>query len=186
METVRAFLALEVSGEVKRKIVGLQDEIAGSGADVRLVGEENMHVTLKFLGDIDETAVGKVTGAMGAVRSEAFLLEVTGAGAFPNARMPRVLWVGAGSGGDKVSNIAKQLEAELAKLGFPREREFTPHITVGRVRSARNAAALAGILQRNRDASYGSTAIDRIVFKKSVLTPSGPIYSDIGEVRLGQ
>ncbi|HRR55003.1 MAG TPA: RNA 2',3'-cyclic phosphodiesterase, partial [Candidatus Methanomethylicus sp.] len=85
METVRAFLALEVSREVKRKIMELQNEIAGSGADVKLVGEENMHVTLKFLGDIDETTVGKVANAMGAVRSEAFLLEVAGAGAFPNA-----------------------------------------------------------------------------------------------------
>jgi 2'-5' RNA ligase len=186
METVRAFLALEVSREVKRKIRELQDEIDGSGADVKLVGEENMHVTLKFLGDIDETTVGKVAKVMRAVRSEAFLLEVTGAGAFPTARMPRVLWVGAGSGGDNVSNIAKQLEAELTKIGFPMEREFTPHITVGRVRSARNTAALVDILQRNRNASYGSTAVDRIVFKKSVLTPSGPIYSDIGDVRLGQ
>jgi len=186
METVRAFLALEVADEVKQNIMRLEDEVAGAGADVRLVSAENLHITLKFLGDIEETMIEKVMGVMKAVRADAFVLEVAGAGAFPGTRMPRVLWVGAGSGGEKISEISRQLETGLPSLGFPKERKFTPHITVGRVRSARGNAALTGILQNNRDTRFGSTAIDRIAFKKSVLTPSGPIYSGIGEVRLGQ
>jgi len=186
MGTIRAFLALDVSKEVKMKIMSLQEEIAGAGADVRRVGADSMHITLKFLGEIDEMMAGKVLEVMKRVRSEAFVLDIAGAGAFPNTRMPRVLWVGATGGGEKAVEIAKQLEAGLLALGFPKEREFTPHITVGRVKSARNAALLAGILQRNRDTRYGSTPIDRIVLKKSILTPSGPIYSDIGDVRLVQ
>lgn len=186
MATVRAFLALDVSKEVKMKIMKLQEEIAGAGADVRLVGADSMHITLKFLGEIDEAISVKVLEVMKRVRSEAFVLDIAGAGAFPNTRMPRVLWVGATGGGEKAVEIAKQIEAGLLALGFPKEREFTPHITVGRVKSSRNITQLAGIIQRNRDARYGSTPIDRIALKRSLLTPSGPIYSDIGEVKLGE
>ncbi len=186
METVRAFLALEVSDDVKRSIMKLEDEVANTGADVRLVEKENLHITLKFLGEIGEDAIAKVLEAMRTVKADAFALEVEGAGAFPGARMPRILWVGAGSGGEKVASIAQQLESALAIIGFPKDREFTPHITVGRVKSMRNNATLARSIQENRGTHFGSTQITRIALKKSVLTPSGPIYSDIGDVKLGQ
>jgi len=185
MEVVRAFLALEVAEDVKEGIVELEEEVKASGADVKLVERENLHVTMKFLGDVTMDAVERVHEAMRTVKEVKFPLEVKGTGVFPNPRMVRVLWVGAGTGGEKVVSIFRQLDGEMAKMGFRRERDFTPHITIGRVRSPRNREELLRVLGEYRGTVFGTTPVEKIVLKKSTLTPSGPVYSNLREVELG-
>ncbi len=184
MEVVRAFLALDLNEAVRARLRGLMDEVQRSGADVKLVEAANLHVTLQFLGDIPADACGAIGGAMRGVRERAFTAEVKGTGVFPNARLVRVIWAGIGSGSGKVSSVFEQLSAGLSGLGYPKERSFTPHITIGRGRSQRNRDLLLRVLERHRETSFGTFEVDHIALKKSVLTPSGPIYSDLVVTKL--
>jgi 2'-5' RNA ligase len=184
METHRAFLALEISPEVKGRIMELEEKIKQTGADVKLVERENLHVTMKFLGEIGAERVEAVHEIMKSVREKPFQLEAMGTGVFPNPRMARVLWVGVGKGSDETVSIFRQLESGLAEAGFPRERNFTPHITIGRVRSPGGAGGMMGAMNAFRSISFGITPVDRVVLKKSQLMPTGPIYSNLLEVDL--
>lgn len=184
METHRAFLALDISQDIKTKIMELEETVQRSGADVKLVEGENLHVTLKFLGEIGADSVEEIRKTMIGVKVAPFQLEAKGTGVFPNPRMARVLWVGVGKGSEETVSIFKQLDEGLSSLGFRKEREFTPHITIGRVRSGRGNAALMEALGAFRSTFFGSTIEEKIVLKRSQLTPSGPIYSNLLEVDL--
>jgi 2'-5' RNA ligase len=184
METHRAFLALDLSREVRGGIMELEERVGKAGADVKLVEMDNLHVTMKFLGEIGAERVEAVHGAMKTVREKPFQLEARGTGVFPNPRMARVLWVGVGKGSDETVSIFRQLESGLVEAGFPSERNFTPHITIGRVKSLRGAGQLMDEMGAFQSTSFGITLVDRVVLKKSQLTPSGPIYSNLLEVDL--
>jgi 2'-5' RNA ligase len=184
METYRAFLALDISHEVRARIMELEERVGQAGADVKLVEMENLHVTMKFLGEIGAERVEAVHEVMKSVKEKPFQLEAKGTGVFPNPRMARVLWVGVGIGSDESISIFRQLESGIMKLGFPRERDFTPHITIGRVKSPRGTGQLMEAMGAFRSTSFGVTLVDKVVLKKSQLTPSGPIYSNLLEVDL--
>ncbi len=184
METVRAFLALEISDDVRSKIMEFEGELEASGADIKLVEKENLHVTMKFLGDVNEVVLEKIFAIMDDVKEERFSIRVEGVGVFPNQRMLRVVWVGIGDGGEKVTKIQRELEGQLAGLGFGRERDFVPHITVGRVRSPRNRERVIQVLEKYKGHYFGTCLVDRLVLKKSVLTLRGPVYSNLREVEL--
>jgi len=184
VETVRAFLALEIPDEIKEKLMEVEGSVGRSGADVKLVEKENLHVTMKFLGDVTPDTIEKVVGAMESVKESRFPMEVKGTGVFPNPRIPRVVWVGVGKGSDRVTAVFRYLDTEIAKLGFRTEREFTPHITIGRVRSPAGRDELLRALDGFKKKVFGTTVVDRIVLKRSVLTPSSPIYSNIREAEL--
>ena len=183
-EFARAFIALELPGEIRQRIMVLEDEISKTGADVKLVEFDNLHVTMKFLGDISIESVERVHQAMRGVKASKYQLRVKGTGVFPNSRMVRVLWVGTDEGAEETVNIFKQLEERLSQMGFSRERVFTPHITIGRVRSPKNREALINAMDRNRDVEFGMVKVGRLVMKKSVLTANGAIYSNLREVEL--
>jgi 2'-5' RNA ligase len=182
MERVRAFLALDISEEVRREIGEFEKEIDSVGADIKLVETENLHVTMKFLGEIDAGVLEKVYDVMRGLREEKFVMKVEGVGVFPNWRVARVVWVGIGEGRERVIEIQRKLDSGLAGLGFGRERDFVPHITVGRVRSPRNRDRLLQVLENYRGRKFGSCVAERLVLKMSQLTPKGPIYSDLREV----
>ncbi|MBC7113500.1 MAG: RNA 2',3'-cyclic phosphodiesterase [Candidatus Methanomethyliales bacterium] len=186
MERIRAFLALDISEEVRREIGEFEKEIDSVGADIKLVEIENLHVTMKFLGEIDPNTVEKVYDVMSGLREEKFVMKVEGVGVFPNWRMIRVVWVGIGDGRERIIKIQRELDSGLAELGFERERDFVPHITVGRVRSPRNRDRLVQVLEKYRGHSFGSCVAERLVLKMSKLTPKGPIYSDLREVEFKQ
>lgn len=184
METHRVFLALDLSPEVRHRIMELEEEVGRAGGDVKLVPPENLHVTMKFLGDAGQPSIEAVHAVMKAVKAKPFPMEAKGTGVFPNPRTARVLWVGVGMGSDEVVSIFRQLEEGLIKAGFLKEKDFTPHITIGRVRSARGTGQLMDAMARYRATSFGVTTVDSIALKKSLLTPSGPIYSNLLEVDL--
>lgn len=179
MESVRAFFALEISDDMRRRIADLGKEVARSGADVKVVEAENLHVTMKFLGEVPASKVDEIAGALDGMRVRRFELEARGAGAFPDRRMIRVMWVGIGKGAGEVTEVARKLDDALGRFGFPKEKRFVPHITVGRVRSPKNREALLSILDSHSQTVFGTALVDRLVLKKSTLTRSGPVYTDL-------
>lgn len=180
---VRCFISIDVEDEeILSRILKAQRALEGSGADLKLVEPQNIHVTLKFLGEVGEGKLEEVVEALKAVEFEPFRIALRGLGAFPSPGRPRVVWIGVAEGAEETSSIYLQLEDKLAKLGFPKEgRGFTPHLTIARVKSGRGREGLLKVLQALKDEEFGRMPVKGVRLKKSVLTPRGPIYSTLFE-----
>lgn len=180
--TFRSFIAVDVeAGEALREAINDLDHF---GRTLKPVSPENMHVTLKFLGDTDERCVPQLTKVMkDAVEGVApFEVRLVGTGAFPNSRTARVLWVGM-EGAEPFKDIVTRLEDGCDLMGFGRDKQaFSPHLTLARVREGFNAD-LADFIKYGHGKDFGSFTVSALKLKKSVLTPAGPIYSDAAEVR---
>jgi 2'-5' RNA ligase len=191
MEKIRSFIAVELPLELKQALSRLQAKMkSASGAPVRWVEPNNIHLTLKFLGDIDIEITGRITAALeDAARSmHPFDIGVSGLGVFPDLKRVRIVWVGLTGELAKLEQFQQRIEAGLAPLGFPPEgRPFTPHLTIGRVRDyARPDDRLAlgeliGGMSLDGEYKVGLNAVHLI---KSQLTREGPIYSKISTVAL--
>jgi 2'-5' RNA ligase len=162
------------------KFLKIQRSLMGSGGNLKCVEPENLHITLKFLGDVDDSQLHQVVDIIETIEFSPFDLYLKRAGVFPNLRRPRVVWVGVEEGVNKLSLIFDELEKKLTRVGFkPERRRFNPHLTVCRVRSGKNRAQLIQVVNELRDIDVGSVQVKYIKLKKSVLTPKGPIYSDL-------
>jgi len=184
MSLFRGFIAIDITATPQ--IITFEEEIARSDADVKLVEPENIHITIKFLGDTEENSIDTIEQRMQeAVRGiSPFPLTLKGTGVFPNQHYMKVIWVGIIDAGH-IQTIAHTIDTVLAPLGFKKEsRGFSPHLTVGRVRSARNKDKLLKILQRYNEREFTVQEVQSIVLKKSELTQKGPIYTTLREVRL--
>ncbi|MFH2127871.1 MAG: RNA 2',3'-cyclic phosphodiesterase [Pseudomonadota bacterium] len=190
---MRSFIALEMPPEVKEFAAGLIKELKPSGADVKWVEPMNLHLTLKFLGEVDPGATADIItvleGALGGRSAPG--LSAGGCGAFPNARSPKVVWLGLGGQTDLVAQMARAVETALEPLGFEAEkRAFKPHLTLGRVRRPRrgakapSTAPLSRALAALAAAAGPSFRADRVALMKSTLTGSGPIYESLHRVIL--
>ncbi len=153
------------------------------GGDLKPVERENIHLTLKFLGNVNAGKLEEVKAALAKVTFPPFSLEIKGAGAFPNLKRMNVIWVGVGEGWSQVELIYEQTEKILHLLGFSREtRPFSPHITAARVKSSRKRDEIAAFLGHLTDESFGTFPVESVRLKQSVLSPSGPKYSTLFEV----
>jgi 2'-5' RNA ligase len=160
-----------------------QKLLAESSADLKLVKPENIHITLRFLGNITEDMISRISTELKQIAFKPFSAEIHGVGAFPSPESPRVIWAGIRSGADEARSIFQQVEPRLRDLGFKQEsRGFSPHITIGRVRSSRNKRDLVDRLMGLADRDFGILKITCLKLKKSVLTPRGPVYSTLMEV----
>ena len=145
-----------------------------------------MHLTIQFLGEVQESEVPEVERGLrqGLGTLSPFDIECRGLGVFPNQKRPRVVWVGLHGAG--IATLAERTEIVLAPLGFPpQERELTPHITLGRVRSARGWETLARLLKASGDRSFGLSRIDQITLCRSQLRPDGAVYTPLVTFPLG-
>lgn len=189
MSLLRTFIAVEASGEVRQRCAGLIRTLAASEVKATWTRTENLHHTLKFLGDTADTQLADVCRAMarGAAASEPFVLESVGVGAFPRAAAPRTVWVGAGGGADAMIALHQAIDQELYEIGFAHEaRRFQPHLTLGRVRKAGSSlAALAQLIDEHHDFVAGQTAVDEVILFSSVLERGGPVYEVLGRAALG-
>ena len=183
-ELIRSFIAIEVSNpSVLQEISEAQRVLLGTGADLKAVEPQNIHVTLKFLGDIELSQVDGVYEVMKKISVKSFEIEFKGLGVFPSLSRMNVIWVGITRGYEKLSRIAAELDEGLKPLGFqPENRKFSAHLTIIRVKSQRNREALASEAEKFTDREFGVVAADSLKLKKSVLTPQGPIYSTLREV----
>jgi len=177
--TFRAFIAVEVP--VFSKLDEFSRAVKGTGADLKMVNLDNVHITLKFLGDTDEALVPEIEQVIRNAVSgiEPFTMKLKGTGAFPNLNRISVVWAGL-ENAEALGEIAGKIDTGLVPLGFqPERRKFSPHVTVARVKTGRNKDRLADIIGQFQNSEFGEISVDRIILKKSVLTPQGPIYSDI-------
>jgi 2'-5' RNA ligase len=150
--------------------------------DARPVRLENIHFTMLFLGEITEDQAQRVQDTLDSIEFSPFDVDFTGVGAFPKPRFPQIVWIGTDkNGGEKLSNLAKNAEGVLSPLGFKSDKPFKPHITIFRIKN-RNED-ISKDLARFENVVFGSQKITEIKFKKSDLTPEGPIYSDLQVVK---
>jgi 2'-5' RNA ligase len=185
---VRLFFAANVTPEIRERLALVQRPLVATGADVKWVEIENLHVTMKFLGEVPEDKVPAIVAQadQAAKEAKAFVMSLGGLGAFPTQRAPRVVWVGLTHGLDELRVLARGLEAGLEKLGFkPEGRPFSAHVTLGRVRSPRGRDALAQALQAGRECEIGTLNVEKFALMQSVLGRGGPQYSVVQEFRLG-
>jgi len=186
MENIRTFIALELPKELQKKLSEVQHLFRQRVSGVRWVNPGQIHLTLKFLGATAQDMVAAVGRVMQTVAADTgpFLLRVTGVGAFPNARNPKVVWAGI-TADDRLSRFQQQLEAGLAGLGFGRDdRPFAPHLTLGRVRDGRSRCDLRDTLEQHRGLHVGTFSASQLVFYRSDLLPSGPVYAILKEIQL--
>ncbi len=185
-EEIRTFIAVEIKdASVMRRLIEARDYLLKSNAELKPVEDENIHLTLRFIGEIPFSLVKAICAEISKIRVEKFQIHVKGIGAFPSTLKPRVVWAGVEEGSDKLRELYLLIEERLRKLSIPREREeFIPHITLARVKGFKNIDKLTRILSELVNVDFGYTEVDEVFVKKSVLTPSGPVYSNICSVKL--
>jgi 2'-5' RNA ligase len=184
-ETIRSFVAFDIDNpSVLQRLGEAQDILAKTGADLSLVKPQNIHITLRFLGDITLSMVENIDEEMQSIVFRPFDVEIKGVGAFPNVKYTRVVWAGIQQGADELMAVFDQLEPRLRQLGLaPDSKGFSPHLTIARVRCGRNQQVLAGCVNELAAYEFGRVHADCLRLKKSVLTPQGPIYSTLKEAR---
>jgi len=185
---IRAFLAIDLPASLRPVLSFAQEELKKSGADVKWVPVGNIHITLKFFGNITETQVEDIGEAVTALAAnqEPFTLTVTDAGAFPSPRNPRVVWLGLGGELDMVQEFYRRLEIAFAALGFPPEdRPFSPHLTLGRVKSPAGRTALTQALAHLPSPDAALFQVGEVVLFRSNLTPRGATYLPLKVIPLG-
>ena len=192
MERLRAFVAVDLPPAVRGAVEGVIGELRSRANDgVRWVRPEGVHLTLKFLGDIDEDSVPQVSGALDrrAASAVPFDLFLEGVGAFPNARRPRVIWIGLDGGLEPLLALQQAIEQELEGLGFARERRpFNPHLTLGRIRdgiSAPQRGRLSEALAEVRVQPGVELPVREVSLMRSDLRPSGAVYTRLHAAELG-
>jgi 2'-5' RNA ligase len=176
---VRTFIAIDLTPEVRERMSGPQGILAGCRARLTVVKPDAIHITLKFLGEIDEKTCERVQEVLSAIRFEPFEITLGGVRGNPPSS-PRVIWSGVRDEGD-CGRLFALVEEALLPLGIPRERRaYTPHATLARVK--RFDPSLLPALKDLASIEFGSCPVMCIKLKKSTLTPSGPVYEDLMEV----
>ena len=190
MDGIRAFIAIKISQEIQEKLAAIQEKLKQADAQVSWVKSDNIHLTLKFLGDIQEEQIPAILDAMTASAKTVspFSMQIGYAGAFPNMSFPRVIWIGVT---DDEDGSLKALEADLSprleKLGFQDESgRFQPHLTLGRVRSQKNKSTLFRAIEGIVNIWVGVSSADALYLIRSELKPTGSEYTEIGNVNLGK
>ena len=174
---MRTFIAVPLSSYTKDQLSAYQHDLKSTGADVKWVHPHNFHVTLNFLGDIDGAVVERIASGLDTLFCEfnPFAVEISGLGLFPDPKRPRVIWAEIGRGSEKIECIYEQTSRLLGSLGFPFEKKFVPHITLGRFRSLQKARDLMTALV---DFSFViNETITGVSLMESRLRPKGPEYS---------
>lgn len=173
---MRCFVAVELPEEVKARVKELQDQL--SSCDVKLVEEQNLHFTLKFLGEIDNSKIEEIKQKLSelAKNLSSFSVLLSSVGAFPDLTYIKVIWIGTKS--KDFINLHKSVANALKGVG-KEDKEAVPHLTIARVRSPRGKEIIQKIIRRYEQESFGSFTADKIKLKKSTLTPRGPVYEDL-------
>ncbi len=186
LNKMRTFVAVELIADLKKKIEELQNPLKRISTDVSWVKPGNVHATLKFLGEVPVEKIEKVfEGTKTALEGmKVFKLSLKDLGCFPNMKRPRVVWIGVDKGKQELSLLQKKIEDEMGKIGFPKEdREFSPHLTIGRVKSPKNIDKLTELI-KNTSFQTEEIEIKEVVVMKSELYPAGAIYTPLKKINL--
>lgn len=185
----RTFIAVPLDPPLRRALEECQERMRQAGARLRWVAPEQLHVTLRFLGEIPLAQVARATVAAreAAAAVEPFEIRLAGLGVFPGPRRPQVVWAGTREGAEALEGLASALAAALRRHGFPDDpRPFRPHVTLARVKDQRRWGDVIRAIEQHRDVEIGWQRVARIAVVESRLTPDGPHYTVREEVPLGQ
>lgn len=184
---IRAFLAIRPDDEVLKTLKEVQQELGQAGIDARWVTADAIHLTIQFLGDVREHELPEIERglreAIATVRP--FDVDFRALGVFPNQKRPRVVWVGLY--GEGIALLSDVIETVLSPLGFPpEEREMTPHITLGRLRSVRGTETLVRIIRASSERSFGASRMSAVTLYRSQLRPDGAVYTPVTSFPLSE
>jgi 2'-5' RNA ligase len=185
---LRCFIALELPEELKKNIYVCIEKMKAARADVKWVRTENLHLTLKFLGDTAEELLKSINERLISLAKahDRFYFHISGAGVFPNVKYPRVVWLGVHDS-EEIIKLQHDIEESMAGLGFKRDgKQFTPHLTIGRVRSLRNTGALMKELATLKEVDFGKIEVVNITLMKSELKPGGAEHFKLSEIPIGK
>jgi len=186
---LRLFIAVEIEDEgVLRKIIEFRDAVLAcsrGSRGMKGVEDENIHITIRFIGEVPETLLSDIKACVErASRVPRFKVRVKGIGAFPNLSRPRVIWVAIEEGSEGLKELHRAIEPCIRSFAKPERGEYIPHITVARVKGGIDRLCLAKVMEEFKNEDFGSFTVTNVRLKRSVLRPSGPIYSDLHKVSL--
>jgi RNA 2',3'-cyclic 3'-phosphodiesterase len=184
--SIRCFVAINLDERLKRDLYHATEELRDMQCDVKWIPMENVHITLKFLGDTPEEFIPKIGERLAAVSGThtPFSMKLHGAGVFPDRRRPRVVWIDI-LDSDELTKLQKKVEESLVFIGFKEDnRPFTPHLTIGRVRSPKGNASLVRMVETLKENDFGIIKVEKISLMKSDLKPSAAQYTSVAEYYL--
>ncbi len=187
MAEVRTFISINLDSSLHKALGEALGKFSSSKASVKWVTSENAHLTLKFLGNVEEARLPEVIAACekAAQGVKPIDLEMKAVGCFPNMNRPRIVWLGVQKGVEELKQLQKRVEAELESLGFPKEdREFKAHLTIGRVKGKQGMSRLSRLLEEEKDIFIGSMRAEKISVMKSRTLPNGPVYTELKAIPL--
>lgn len=183
---MRSFIGIDIPRSIAEGLREIQEEIKNV-SNVKLVEPENMHITLKFLGEIQESKVTEIGRRLEKIGKEfkSFNVRLRGTGCFPSLKYIRIVWIGVEEGAMEILGIQRRIDDELKSIGFKKEKKFHPHLTIARVKNYRAKKELASLIESKKDIEVGEFKVREINFKKSTLTKKGPVYEDLLNIPLG-
>lgn len=188
MGQIRTFVAIEVASNIRNAAFKTITRLSAHTVDYNWVEKENLHITLNFLGDVDDTQVPDVCKRIKDAVTDfgSFDVSIRGLGCFPNLQKPRVAWIGVEEGSEELIELNHRIGTELEKLRFPRERnDYRPHLTLGRLRrGGRFSPVLADAIEAGGQQMTGSMLVDKVVVYSSFLDRAGPTYTPMSRIDL--
>jgi len=184
---MRLFIAIELPPEIKQGIAKVQEQLRTAGANAGWTRPEGIHLTLKFLGEVEESRTDDIKKALAAAvgSNDKLNLSIAGAGAFPNGKNPRVLWLGVTGDVEKLGSLQAAVEDVMTGLGFEREeRKFSPHLTLARIKFPKPRDNWQQKIESIRDVKLGEFEADRVSLMKSELKREGAVYTEVGRIEL--
>lgn len=177
---MRTFVAIEISND--DIINSMRKFQTGININAKPIEPKNFHFTLQFLGEVSEKISQKIIQALHKIEFSSFNVNLKGVGAFPKSESPRVIWIGTDDdGGNMLIQLSKKVEKALEPLGFFSDKPFKPHITVFRIK--KKIGDITNELNSHKTIDFGIQEVANLKLKKSELTPDGPIYSDLEEIK---
>jgi 2'-5' RNA ligase len=186
-ESIRSFLAIELSDETRQFLGEAQQKLQQTGSDIRWVTPKNIHLTIKFLNEIEREKIDDVVTAVEENLKDvkSFEAQLSELGVFPDMHRLRIIWAGLKDPAGEINHLVGKIESALQPLGFPKEdRDFQAHITLGRVRSLKNISQLIDAIKNCALPAGLKQRIGSVTLFKSTLTPDGPIYEALKQFSL--
>jgi 2'-5' RNA ligase len=186
IDVMRYFIAIDMTENIKDAIAGVIEKCGLNSKGIKWVSAENVHLTLKFLGDVKEDLIPEIEKGLASIcmRHDVFNINIRGAGAFPNFKYPNILWMGIDES-EELKRLYEDIEESMSELGFEKEdRKFSPHLTIGRVKDRKGIEPVIKELYTFKDTFFGSIEVKEVLLMRSVLKPTGAEYSKIAGFKL--